>query len=506
MNEKDNMSGAEADLSPASLSGGRKLAFGAIASGAVNLIKVGLQLLLLPLMAHLLGPEEFGVYALVLPTISFVTLLADGGLGATLAREPETSSLVWSTAFWVLLLTGFGLALGASAFGVLLGHLVKQPRVPAMIAVLSLSLIFLVLSVPPGARLSRRKDLSVPAAAELSANLIGAAIAIALAIKGAGAWSLVAQYVATYGIRALVLNAAAFHPPGLEFDLASVRSHMVSGGILVGTRLSELAGRIAENTLVDRVFGTTLLGSYNFANQISKFAGESVGNVTWTTLYVQSLTGDRADIVELHRRLCRLLAAILFPTSLLAAAAAPELIDFLLGPKWIGLSFLLRVLLPVSALTMVANQVGAILLATGRFEIQLWCTAGQSLARVLIVCAGPWIGFTATVLGLGVVALFYFAALLILPVSITGCRPLPMLRGLVGPAVSSLAAAGACMTVLHTFPTGTGWTLTSVAFGFGFFALSMLLVDRKGLIEDWRAIHTLILARRVQSGGTVLDS
>jgi O-antigen/teichoic acid export membrane protein len=495
--EKDNTLGPEADSTGAPLSSGRKLALGAIASGAVNLVKVGLQLLLLPIMARLLGPQEFGIYALVLPTISFVTLLADGGLGATLAREPESSSLVWSSAFWMLLLTGFALALGASAFGALLGHLVGQPRVPAMIAILSLSLIFLVLSVSPTARLNRRKNLAVGAAAELSANLIGATIAVVLAIKGAGAWSLVAQYVATYGTRSLVLNAAAFSIPMFEFSLSAIRPHIASGGILVGTRLIEHAGRVTENIVVDRVFGTALLGSFTFASQISRFTGESIGNVTWAALYVQSLSNDKASVVELHRQLCRLIAAILFPVTLLAAAAAPELVDLLLGPKWVGLAFLLRVLLPISALTTVALQVGAILLANGRLKIQFWCSATQSLARVLIICAGPWIGLTATVYGLAVVALLFFAAMLVFSEPWTGCRPLPILRGLVGPAISSLVAAGACMSALHEFPTSLGWTLTSLTFGFGIFAVSMLLVDKKGLVEDWQAIRRLMSVRKV---------
>ena len=44
----------------------RRLAFGAMASGAVNAIKLILQLLLIPVMARLLGPDEFGLYALAL--------------------------------------------------------------------------------------------------------------------------------------------------------------------------------------------------------------------------------------------------------------------------------------------------------------------------------------------------------------------------------------------------------------------------------------------------------
>jgi PST family polysaccharide transporter len=174
----------------------RRLALGAIASGVVNIVKVGLQLLLLPVMARLLGPGEFGIYALALPTVSLVALLADGGLGATLAREPESASLIWSSVFWFLLLAGIALALGASLFGVVMGHIVAQPRIAPMIGILSISIVFLVLGVPPSARLARRKDLGTIAAADLVANLAGAALAIFLALSNAGAWSLIAQYLA----------------------------------------------------------------------------------------------------------------------------------------------------------------------------------------------------------------------------------------------------------------------------------------------------------------------
>jgi PST family polysaccharide transporter len=504
--DKINTDPPEADLTVVPPHGGRKLAFGAMALGGVNLFKVALQLLLLPVMAHLLGPEEFGVYALVLPTISFVTLLADGGLGATLAREPESSSLVWSSAFWILLFTGCLLAIGASVFGEILGHLVRQPRVPPMIATLSISLIFLVLAVPAGARLSRRKNLGASAAAELSANVVGAAVAVTLAFNGAGAWSLVFQYVSAYAVRSIVVNAFAFTLPKFEFDLAAVRPHMLSGGLLVGTRLSEYAGRLVENVLVDRVFGTALLGSYTFANQVSKFAGESIGNVTWTTLYVQALTGERRGIAQLHQQLCRLVAAILFPSTLLAAAAAPQLINLLLGPKWVHLALLLQVLLPVSALTMVANQVGAILLAYGRFEIQFWCSTGQSLARVLVVCAGPWLGLTGTVFGLAIIAIIYFLTLLISSETPTGCRPLLVLRGLIGPAISSSLAGGACYASLRALPNGAGWMLASMAFGFGIYAASMLIFDREGLKEDWQAIRTLMSKRNKNEAQAVTTS
>jgi O-antigen/teichoic acid export membrane protein len=479
----------------APFSSSRKLAFGAIASGTVNVIKAGLQLLLLPIMARLLGPDEFGIYALALPTVSFVALLADGGLGATLAREPETSSLVWSSAFWFLLFAGVSLALGASAFGVFLAHLVQQPRVSPMVALLSLSLVFLVLSVPAGARLTRRINLGVGAAADLAANLTGAIVAVVLAFNGAGAWSLVAQYLSTYATRAIVLNFSAFEMPKFAFSMSAIHPHMASGGLLIGTRLSEYLGRVGENVLIDRLFGTALLGSFTFANQISRFATETVGNVSWAALYVQALTSDRANVVDIHRRLCRMLAGILFPATFLAAAVAPELTDMLLGPKWLELAVMLRILLPVSALSIIAVQVGPILLAIDRFEIFFWCAVGLGVGRVIAVCAGVWIGLPGVIFGMAGVTLLHFAALIILSAPSTGCRISPMLRGMVGPAISSLVAAGVCLLMLELVSPNPGSTLISLAIGLAAFTVSMFLIDRRGLTEDWDIVRRIMTAR-----------
>jgi PST family polysaccharide transporter len=292
-----------------------------------------------------------------------------------------------------------------------------------------------------------------------------------------------------------VLNFSAFEMPRLRFSMNSIRPHMASGGLLIGTRLSEYIGRVGENVLIDRLFGTAQLGSFTFANQIPRFATETVGNVSWAALYVQALTADKASVVEIHRRLCRMLAGILFPTTLLAAAAAPELIDMLLGPKWTQVALMLRILLPISALSIIAVQVGPILLAIDRFGIYFWCAVGLSAARVVAVCAGLWVGLTGVVFGIAGVTLLHFAILIVLSAPSTGCRVSPMLRGLAGPAISSLVAASGCLLLLRLLSPSTGATLVSLALGLAVFTACMFLIDRKGLTEDWDVIRGIAMGR-----------
>lgn len=485
----------EAESLPEASTGSRRLALGAMASGAVSFAKVALQLLLLPVMARLLGPNEFGLYALALPTVSLVALLADGGLGNTLAREEESSVLVWSSAFWALLLMGTTLALAATSFGIALSYFTHQPRLSGMIALLSMSLVFLTLSVVPSARLVRRKHLGVGAGIDLLSTVVGAIIAVTMAWFGGGAWSLAVQYVSIFALRAILLNFAAFHFPEAKFSFKALHPHLVSGGIMIASRISEYSGRVTESFFIDRIFGTALLGNFTFANQVSKFVTDAAANVIWSALYVQALTGDRANIVMLHRRLCRLLAMVLFPSMFLAAIAAPELVSLFLGPKWVGLSFLLRIFLPLYSFYVICCQTAPILLAYGRFDIFFWCMAGVSAARVLAVILGLWIGFAGAAYAIGFVTLGFCVAMLIFPAEPTGCRPIPMLLGLVRPAISSLVAVGVYLLLIDGHGQDTVRMFLGLGVGFAAYGLTMVLIDFRNLSEDWATIRKTMSPR-----------
>ncbi len=112
-------------------------------------------------------------------------------------------------------------------------------------------------------------------------TVLGAGVALSLAFRGAGAWALAAQYVTAFAVKAVILNAAAWSPPDLVYDFASLRGHVSTGGALLVSRLGELGTKLAENTLFGHVFGTAALGSYTLANQVSRFAATRSPTPWW---------------------------------------------------------------------------------------------------------------------------------------------------------------------------------------------------------------------------------
>ena len=390
---------------------------------------------------------------------------------------------------------GMLLAVGSTVFGFFLGYLTAQPSLPLMIALLSTSLIFLTLSVVPAARLARRKNLGTGAGAELCATLLGAATAVIFAFQGAGAWSLAAQYVATYAVRAILLNLAAFHMPRMEFSFSVIHAHLVSGGFLISSRLFEYAGRMAETLLMDRIFGTAILGNYNFAHQIARYSTDALGNVTWLSLYVQALTTDKSRIAALHDKLCRLLGLTLFPITFLAAVAAPELVSITLGPKWVDLSFMLQILLPLYALSSICSQCGAVLIAYNRVDLNFWCSVCLSAGRVLAVIVGYWTGLAGILYCLIGGILLFCLATLIASAAIMG-SPITMLKTLIRPALSSIVAAVALFVMVRAHETSVPWLLASLVAGFVVYILTQALIDRKHLAEDLVSFRKLMSKER----------
>lgn len=481
---------AQTDTAPGN--GSRTLAVNVLAGGGVNLVKIGLQLLMLPLMAHLLGPAEFGVYALALPTVAFFMTLADGGLGASLAREPTQSQDVWSTAFWLVLMVGIGLSLTVAGWGVFLAQLSQEPRVAGVMGLLSVSFLFVTVSVLPFARLTRERRLATISMADLAGSLCGAAVAVGLALRGAGALSLAAQYVVLYFVRAGVLNLIAFVRPSFLFRPSVLKSHVSTGSALVCSRLVDFAGRLVENLVFGRLFGPAALGTFTFANQVPRFVCEAASGPLWGALYAHALREDDAQLASLHAKLTRLLCLLLAPVAFLTASVVPGLTLLILGPAWNDAATIMSILIPFYALSTVASQAGALLLARGAgwalFRLSLFLVVG----RIVAVLPGPWLGPFGVAWGIGVVQVVFAFLMLRAPGRIGLSSIGPLLRVMLVPTLAGLFAGLACHFIVQGAPTDILRIAAGLVAGLVGYVVVLFLLDGARLREDVRGLRRLV--------------
>jgi PST family polysaccharide transporter len=471
---------------------GRKLAAGGIAGMGISGVKTMLQLLTLPVLASLLRPADFGLFALAQPIVGFVGLLADAGLGASLVREPESNEDVWSTAWWFLLGLGIFLALSVCGAGAVIGTLAHQPRLPALMALMSLSMIGVTMSVVPGARLARRGRLVIGAGVELGAITAGFAVAVLCSLAGAGAFSFAAQGVTVTAVRTIGINAVAFRLPRWRFRPRLLRGHLHSGGAQLSGRLIDLVDRLGGNAVLQRTIGISDLGSFSFASQVVRFATEAVGNTCWSLLFLQAARTDQDHTLRLHERLCRLQGLLLLPACLIGAVAAPGVVRLILGERWVSAAGLIAIMLPFFALNTISALATAILLARNRYSIALWNGALGAGLRLCVTACGAWIGLRGVAIGTDAILLVQVVVLTMAARKAVGIGPRVILRQLIGPCIAGSLGAAAFLAASHPFgerAVGLCLSLTCAAL---VALICLLLVDRERTGNDILMLRGLI--------------
>ena len=474
----------------------RKLAAGAVVMGVCNGVKIALQLGLSPTLAHLLGPANFGLYSLAQPTILFVMMLADAGLGQSLARESEDNEAVWSSAFWLLLTLGVVLGVGVALWSGPLSIISRQPGLPPIMTALAASVLLLTLTISPSARLTRRGRIEVFALADLFANVVAGALALGLAFKGAGVWALVGQTLCLYGLRAITLNACAFRLPRLVFNWRAVSPHTLLGGGIVAAKFADGLGRMLEAGVVGRRFGPAGLGMYAFTNQAAWSLVQGVANPTGTMLYAHAVSAeDDAEVRALYLRLTRVTALLTLPATAVIAALSWRLTGAVLGPAWSSGIFLIALIFPSQALGTLGQLVSAAIYARGWARSQMLLAVANGALRLAAVAIplGGWLALpfyvAAVNLGYGLLAIVIARVQL-------GWRIADALLEARGPAMASAVAAAAAFALGVNTPGGIGWLIVSAAAAGPVYLAALFCLDRKRTLADWTALRTALALRR----------
>lgn len=463
----------------------RRLAVGTMVHGASNLLKIALQLIMLPLMARLIGPSEYGLYTIAMPAVLLALTLAEGGFGASLARESAADRDLWSSALWILLGTGVLFAGMTSLASLFLAAVAGETRLPAVMTVLSGCLILYTVSVPFSARLIRAGQIAVAPIGDIIGNMVGAGCALTLALAGAGVWSLVVQALATYGVRSLLAITFGWFNPKLTLSFSKLRSHLWIGGAIVGNKLIDNGGKVAENTLIGRILGGTYLGSFGLANQVPRFLAKSALNALWLNLYVQALHAETDDArFEAYRKLSRIIALSLFPISTVISAESEPLISIFLGPAWANMSPLFQFILVSYSLSTVGLLGSALTYAKGLTALQLRITAETALIRLLVIVSAHWIGVRILYISLPLANVFLFWRSLTVSCRVVGGAPTQIVAPLLRPATCATIAGIAGWIAVHVLPS----TVLAMAAIFiacsALYLVLLLLLDNKRFVED----------------------
>ncbi|MEU5878050.1 lipopolysaccharide biosynthesis protein [Spirillospora sp. NPDC047279] len=300
------------------------------AVGRLGTLAIGIAL------ARLLGPAEFGVFAVAM--VALLAVLSFHELGVSLAivrwpgdpREIAPTVATISVAASVLIYAGCFLA--APAFASAMG----APGAADVIRLLTLSVVVSGLVAVPAALIQRgfRQDRKM--LADQVNNWGGAIVSIVLAATGMGAMSLAVGRLAGSAGSAILLVRASPEPLRFGFDRERARALLRFGLPLAGSSIVVFGVTTVDQVIVGHTLGATALGFYVLAFNLSNWP------VTVFSQPVRSVAPAAFARLQHDPPVLRgafvsttgLLAGLTLPVCLLLAGAAEPLIQVVYGGPW----------------------------------------------------------------------------------------------------------------------------------------------------------------------------
>lgn len=297
----------------------------------------GLRLAATVVLARILVPEDFGLFALTSLAISLLSIFNDFGVGPALVVERQLDRRTRATALTLMIFSSLLLAGILAAISPLAADLFGEERLDELLLVVAGSLF---LSGPiwfHETSLQRELEFGKRFLCKLVQTLTYIAVALTLATLDQGVWSLVIGHVASYAayLAALVAVSPDRVAPGWNGQAA--RRLAGSGRGFLAQDALEYAQQQADSYAVGGFLGASQLGFYGMAYRFGELTYIGVAEpVTQVTFPAFSRMRERSeDWRESFLTVMRVVALVCFPMGVILSGAAEPFVETLFGEKWL---------------------------------------------------------------------------------------------------------------------------------------------------------------------------
>ena len=400
--------------------------------GSTILLRLA-SILTTAIVARILNPRDFGVFAVALTAYAIVSAIGELGVAACLVRADLDLDSLAPTMATISLATSAALAFAMAAFARPIAAALGSAAAAGPVRVMALAVLLVGVFAVPGAQLVRDFKQDKLFLANVVGFVPSTIVVILLAKSGQGAMAFAWSRVVGQAFTGLIFIASVpkVYRPGFTRGALSL---LVRFGLpLAGANFVNYILLNVDYALVGHLMGAVALGTYvlafNVASWPSTLLSSMINNVS-----MPAFSRVQHDIGLLRNTIAsalRSLSLVVMPMCGLIMVLAQPLVLTLYGAKWAASAEVLSVLALYSAVSVICLLFANVLAGLGR-------------TTFLLVVQLVWLGalVPAMVLGVhqdGIVGAAYAHIAVIGPVVLPSY--LLVLRKITGVRFSALAKA-----------------------------------------------------------------
>lgn len=405
------------------------------------------------ILARLLVPADFGVFAVAAAATAFVMHINDIGVIAAgvqwrgkleeMAPTGTSIAILFSTVVYA------GFFFGAPAFATLSG----TPDAAPVVRLLTVVIIVDGITSCRAAALMRRFEQDRLTKATMVGMIANFVVAVPLAFGGAGAYSFAGGQVAGSVVTGILVFRMGNLPVKLGFD-REIAVKLLKFGVPLAASLGvESVLLNADYVIVGNVLGAAALGYYLLAFNVSNWVPGLVGTaVRYVSIpsFSRLAEHEPAALAAGVRRSVPVLVSAILPVAVLMAVLAPDMVVFLYGGQWGPSAYVLRFLTILMVVRMLTSLAFDILTSLGATRATVWLNAGWAVALIPALWFGTHLdNIRGAAIAHGIVAIAVALPLAVVALHRAGVPLLPVLPALIRPAIGAVLCAGVTMVAVR---------------------------------------------------------
>jgi O-antigen/teichoic acid export membrane protein len=349
-------------------------------------------------LSRLLTPKEFGVYAVINAVTAVIAISFQEFGGANYLIQKATLSernirTAFTITFCFSILTGAVLYF----FAGVLGWLFSQEGVRLGIAIAVLNFAITPFSTTIIALLRRTLEFGTIAGGNLAGNVVNVVVSIALAALGysflAPIWGMIAGSAVQAGYLVAGRKDLRIFLPSLTGYRDVVRFGLYSSGVV----LINVFYNSAPQLFLARLLDFAAVGLYSRAVSVTqvfdKLVIQVISPVIMPAIVAQTKSGG--DLRRIYLDAISLLTVVHWPFLIFVAVMAQPIIWIWLGPSWLDIVPLIRILCTASLSLSAACLTYPVLVATGSVRDALISSLISLPPSLLLILAAAFFGVEA---------------------------------------------------------------------------------------------------------------
>lgn len=298
---------------------------------------VMLQFVINLVLARLLTPDDFGCVGMIMIFVAVSQTLIDGGFASALIQKVNASQTDYSTIFYWNILFSCLLYLGIFLAAPWVAEFFRIEALEGLLRVLGVVVIINALTLVQRTILRKAINFRVIAIVDILSCSASAAVAIYMAYRGCGAWSIVGMQLSNAFLSTILFWSMSKWRPMLAFSVKSFRSLFSYGGYLLIANIMQDVCTHIQGVVIGRNFSASQTGLYSQAKKMDEVASMTIPSLLCQVLFplYSEKQNDKEAIVDMLRGNMRMISFVIFPLMMLLIIVANPVFVLLYGDKWV---------------------------------------------------------------------------------------------------------------------------------------------------------------------------